>query len=176
MGRTLSSWTPPRIYARGPDLLCCGVERGRIRMGVRPGCLTSSSGWPGCRTRVTTLSGSRPWSISSGSGPNSSAQVGCASSPRQSGAGRQHKLFKLEPRCRLPRMSGQLVDAIIVSAAQAVRHQGREAGAQGGADPRKWQRQPAKLQQKDRDACWTFKTARAKPPLPPSRECGTACA
>jgi IS5 family transposase len=60
-------------------------------------------------------------------------------------------------------MSGQLVDASIVSAPKQ-RNTGAEKQAlKEGRIPEEWQEKPAKLSQKDRDARWTLKTTKAKP-------------
>jgi IS5 family transposase len=60
-------------------------------------------------------------------------------------------------------MSGQLVDASIVAAPKQRNTRAEKDAIREGRVPAAWQRQPAKLRQKDRDARWTVKTTKAKP-------------
>ena len=59
-------------------------------------------------------------------------------------------------------MSGQLVDATIVSAPKQRNTRAEKQAIKEGRVPEDWQEQPAKLRQKDRDARWTIKTTKAK--------------
>jgi IS5 family transposase len=59
-------------------------------------------------------------------------------------------------------MSGQLVDATIVSAPKQRNTKAEKQAIKEGRIPEDWQQQPAKLQQKDRDARWTVQTTKAK--------------
>jgi IS5 family transposase len=60
-------------------------------------------------------------------------------------------------------MSGQLVDASIVSAPKQRNTRTEKQAIKEGRVPEDWQDKPAKLRQKDRDARWTVKTTKAKP-------------
>jgi IS5 family transposase len=60
-------------------------------------------------------------------------------------------------------MSGQLVDATIVSAPKQRNTTAEKQSIREGRVPEAWQDRPAKLRQKDRDARWTVKTTKAKP-------------
>jgi transposase, IS5 family len=59
-------------------------------------------------------------------------------------------------------MSGQLVDATIVSAPKQRNTRAEKQAIRDGRVPEDWQEKPAKLRQKDRDARWTVKTAKAR--------------
>ena len=59
-------------------------------------------------------------------------------------------------------MSGQLVDATIVSAPKQRNTRAEKQAIKEGRVPEHWQDKPAKLRQKDRDARWTIKTTKAK--------------
>jgi IS5 family transposase len=60
-------------------------------------------------------------------------------------------------------MSGQLVDASIVSAPKQRNTRAEKQAIKDGRVPEDWQDKPAKLRQKDRDARWTVKTTKARP-------------
>ena len=60
-------------------------------------------------------------------------------------------------------MSGQLVDASIVSAPKQRNTRAEKQAIREARVPEHWQQKPAKLRQKDRDARWTVKTTKAKP-------------
>lgn len=60
-------------------------------------------------------------------------------------------------------MSGQLVDATIVSAPKQRITKAEKQAIKEGRVPEAWQQKPAKLRQKDCDARWTVKTTKAKP-------------
>ena len=60
-------------------------------------------------------------------------------------------------------MSGQLVDATIVSAPKQRNGKAEKQALKEGRIPDGWKERPAKLRQKDRDARWTVKYTRAKP-------------
>jgi transposase, IS5 family len=60
-------------------------------------------------------------------------------------------------------MSGQLVDASLVSAPKQRNTRAEKQAIKEGRVPEDWQDQPAKLRQKDRDARWNVKTTKAKP-------------
>jgi len=60
-------------------------------------------------------------------------------------------------------MSGQLVDATIVSAPKQRNTRAEKQDLKAGNIPAAWQAKPAKLRQKDRDARWTVKYTKAKP-------------
>src|SRR6478735_8119888 len=60
-------------------------------------------------------------------------------------------------------MSGQLVDATIVSAPKQRNTRAEKQDLKAGRIPEAWQAKPAKLRQKDRDARWTVKYTKAKP-------------
>jgi transposase, IS5 family len=59
-------------------------------------------------------------------------------------------------------MSGQLVDATIVAAPKQRNTRAEKQAIRDGRVPEDWQEKPAKLRQKDRDARWTVKTAKAR--------------
>jgi transposase, IS5 family len=60
-------------------------------------------------------------------------------------------------------MSGQLVDASIISAPKQRNTRTEKQAIKEGRVPEAWQDKPAKLRQKDREARWTVKTTKAKP-------------
>lgn len=60
-------------------------------------------------------------------------------------------------------MSGQLVDATIVSAPKQRNSKAEKQDLKAGRIPEAWRARPAKLRQKDRDARWTVKYTKAKP-------------
>ena len=60
-------------------------------------------------------------------------------------------------------MSGQLVDATIVSAPKQRNSKAEKQALKEGRIPDGWAEKPAKLRQKDRDARWTVKYTKAKP-------------
>ena len=60
-------------------------------------------------------------------------------------------------------MSGQLVDAAIVSAPKQRNTRAEKQDLKAGRIPEAWRAKPAKLRQKDRDARWTVKDTKAKP-------------
>jgi IS5 family transposase len=60
-------------------------------------------------------------------------------------------------------MSGQLVDATIVSAPKQRNTRAEKQELKAGRVPDAWRAKPAKLRQKDRDARWTVKYTKAKP-------------
>ena len=60
-------------------------------------------------------------------------------------------------------LSGQPVDATIVAAPKQRNTRAEKQAIREGRVPEAWQRQPAKLRQKDRDARWTVKTTSAWP-------------
>ncbi|MFZ2871459.1 IS5 family transposase [Zavarzinia sp.] len=59
-------------------------------------------------------------------------------------------------------MSGQIVDASIIAAPRQRKTDEEKAALKEGRIPEDWQAKPAKLAQKDRDARWTLKRAKAK--------------
>jgi transposase, IS5 family len=59
-------------------------------------------------------------------------------------------------------MSGQLVDATIVSAPKQRNSRAEKQAIRDGRVPEDWQEKPAKLRQKDGDARWTVKTTKAR--------------
>lgn len=65
-------------------------------------------------------------------------------------------------------MSGQIVDATLVSAPKQRNSEREKADVKAGRVPADWQTRPAKLRQKDVDARWTIQFGKAKP-----REDGT---
>src|SRR5438445_12993508 len=65
-------------------------------------------------------------------------------------------------------MSGQIVDASLVSAPRQRNTQAEKDDIKAGRVPQDWKQKPAKLRHKDRDARWTVKFTKAKP-----REDGT---
>jgi transposase len=60
-------------------------------------------------------------------------------------------------------MSGQIVDASLVAAPKQRNTESEKADLKAGRIPEAWQKKPAKLRQKGRDARWTVKFTRAKP-------------
>lgn len=60
-------------------------------------------------------------------------------------------------------MSGQIVDASIVSAPKQRNTEAEKAEIKAGRIPPEWAKRPAKLRQKDRDARWTVKFSKARP-------------
>jgi transposase, IS5 family len=63
----------------------------------------------------------------------------------------------------LPIMAGQIVDASLVAAPKQRNTQDEKTEIKAGRIPEAWQKKPAKLRQKDRDARWTVKFTKAKP-------------
>lgn len=59
-------------------------------------------------------------------------------------------------------MSGQIVDASIIQAPRQRNTDAEKAALKEGRIPEDWATQPAKLAQKDRDARWTLKRAKAR--------------
>ena len=59
-------------------------------------------------------------------------------------------------------MGGQIVDATIVAAPKQRNSDAEKADIKAGKVPEEWQKKPAKLRQKDRDARWTVKFSKAK--------------
>ncbi|MER8970662.1 IS5 family transposase [Mesorhizobium sp. M0808] len=59
-------------------------------------------------------------------------------------------------------MGGQIVDATIVAAPKQRNSDAEKANIKAGEVPDEWQKKPAKLRQKDRDARWTVKFSKAK--------------
>ncbi len=59
-------------------------------------------------------------------------------------------------------MSGQIVDASLVAAPRQRNSDDEKQEIKAGRIPQAWQIKPAKLRQKDRDARWTVKFAKAK--------------
>jgi len=82
-------------------------------------------------------------------------------------AGAVRRLFELFDRQLRAQgylaMSGQLVDASIVSAPKQRNTRAEKQAIKDGRVPEDWQDKPAKLRQKDRDARWTVKTSKARP-------------
>lgn len=60
-------------------------------------------------------------------------------------------------------MAGQIVDASLVAARKQRNTQDEKTEIKAGRIPEAWQKKPAKLRQKDRDARWTVKFTKAKP-------------
>jgi transposase, IS5 family len=60
-------------------------------------------------------------------------------------------------------MSGQIIDASIVTAPKQRNTDGEKRDVKQGRIPPAWANKPAKLRQKDRDARWTVKYTKAKP-------------
>jgi hypothetical protein len=60
-------------------------------------------------------------------------------------------------------MSGQLVEATIVSVPKQRTTRAEKRAIKEGRVSEDWQQKPAKLRQKDRDARWTVKITKAKP-------------
>jgi len=65
-------------------------------------------------------------------------------------------------------MSGQIVDATLVSAPKQRNTEGEKKDIKAGRVPKDWKDNPAKLRQKDMDARWTIQFGKARP-----REDGT---
>lgn len=61
-------------------------------------------------------------------------------------------------------MSGQIVDASIIAAPRQRNTEAEKAALKEGQVPEGWRAKPAKLAQKDRDARWTLKRAKARKP------------
>ena len=59
-------------------------------------------------------------------------------------------------------MGGQIVDATLVAAPKQRNTEGEKADIKAGRTPKEWRNKPAKLRQKDRDARWTVKFAKAR--------------
>jgi len=59
-------------------------------------------------------------------------------------------------------MGGQIVDATLVAAPKQRNRQDEKDAIKAGRIPQDWQDKPAKLRQKDRDARWTVKFAKAR--------------
>ena len=59
-------------------------------------------------------------------------------------------------------MSGQIVDATLVSAPKQRNAEEEKKAIKDGRIPEEWKAKPAKLRQKDRDARWTVKFSKAK--------------
>jgi IS5 family transposase len=59
-------------------------------------------------------------------------------------------------------MSGQIVDATLVSAPKQRNTEDEKKAIKAGRIPEEWKAKPAKLRQKDRDARWTVKFSKAK--------------
>lgn len=60
-------------------------------------------------------------------------------------------------------MGGQIIDATLVAAPKQRNSDAEKADIKAGEVPAAWQDKPAKRRQKDRDARWTLKFAKAKP-------------
>jgi transposase, IS5 family len=60
-------------------------------------------------------------------------------------------------------MGGQIIDATLVAAPKQRNTDGEKAAIKEGRIPEAWKDRPAKLRQKDRDARWTVKFAKARP-------------
>ncbi len=60
-------------------------------------------------------------------------------------------------------MGGQIVDATLVAAPKQRNTEAERAEIKAGRIPADWKRKPSKLRQKDRDARWTVKFAKARP-------------
>jgi hypothetical protein len=60
-------------------------------------------------------------------------------------------------------MSGQIIDASIVAAPKQRNTDGEKRDIKEGRIPAEWEKKPAKLRQKDRDARWTVKYTKAGP-------------
>lgn len=59
-------------------------------------------------------------------------------------------------------MSGQLVDASLISAPKQRNSEDEKRDVKAGRIPRDWRKNPAKLRQKDRDARWTVQFGKAR--------------
>jgi transposase, IS5 family len=62
-------------------------------------------------------------------------------------------------------MSGQIVDASIIAAPRQRNTESEKRDIKEGRIPEEWKAKPQKLAQKDRDARWTLKRAKARPTL-----------
>jgi IS5 family transposase len=60
-------------------------------------------------------------------------------------------------------MSGQIVDASIIAAPRQRNTDEEKHALKEGRIPKEWSANPKKLAQKDRDARWTLKRAKARP-------------
>jgi len=60
-------------------------------------------------------------------------------------------------------MGGQIVDATVVTVPKQRNSEEEKAAIKAGEVPEAWKDKPGKLRQKDRDARWTVKFAKAKP-------------
>ncbi len=60
-------------------------------------------------------------------------------------------------------MSGQIVDASIIAAPRQRNTDEEKHALKEGRSPKEWSANPKKLAQKDRDARWTLKRAKARP-------------
>ena len=60
-------------------------------------------------------------------------------------------------------MSGQIVDATIIAVLRQRNTEDEKKAIKEGRIPEDWQDRPKKLAQKDRDARWTVKQAKARP-------------
>jgi IS5 family transposase len=60
-------------------------------------------------------------------------------------------------------MGGQIIDATLVAAPKQRNTDGEKVAIKAGEIPTAWKDKPARLRQKDRDARWTVKFAKAKP-------------
>ena len=60
-------------------------------------------------------------------------------------------------------MSGQIVDATVVAAPRQRNTEDEKQAIKEGRVPEEWKDKPKKLAQKDRDARWTLKRAKARP-------------
>ena len=58
-------------------------------------------------------------------------------------------------------MGGQIIDATIVAAPRQRNSRNENAAVKAGETPQEWEKQPAKNQQKDKDARWTKKHGRS---------------
>jgi hypothetical protein len=63
-------------------------------------------------------------------------------------------------------MGGQIIDAAVIAAPKQRNTEDEKAEIKAGRIPDAWRGKPAKLAQKDRDARWTVKFSKAKPPRP----------
>lgn len=59
-------------------------------------------------------------------------------------------------------MGGQIIDATVVPAPKQRNTEAEKAAIKEGQVPEAWKAKPAKLRQKDRDACWSVKYTKAK--------------
>ena len=60
-------------------------------------------------------------------------------------------------------MSGQIIDASIIAAPRQRNTDAEKSDLKEGRIPEAWAAKPKKLAQKDRDARWTLKRAKARP-------------